>query len=295
MTTPEPPIASRPPGRLPFGTARVFLSLALGTLAVAAVAKPPLDDDARAVVILVVAAVAGLSARSSLLLLSARRGFLVVDAGAPQHRLLFVSGPAALLGVVLAVPLYFLGDAHPRFEVLLAGLFGAAGGVILALADRKPKGPRATSLFAWVVVDTALPAGVVAACAGVCIAFLRLHAKDVVTAGELARHLGATTFFYALLLGLGGFFKTYGEQTAGLVVVAKSDHRVPGPVVVGGTLGVLLLVVVSRFVPALPLLDVLVIKAAAGVVVGGGLSLLGAIQGARAASLGLRGRRAISP
>ena len=192
------------------------------------------------------------------------------------------------MGAVLAVPLFFLGALHPRFEVLCAGLLGAAVGSLLALTDKRPKGPRATTLFAWLVLDTALPAGVVAALAGVCIAFLRLHAKDVVTPGELARHLGATTFLYALFMGLGGFFKAYGEQSSGLVVVKKTDGNVPSPLVVGGTIAIAFLLFIGRVVPPLPLVDVLVIKGTAGLFLGGGFSLLGAIQGARAASLGLK-------
>ncbi len=278
--------------KLPFGAGRVLGSLAVMSLLLAALARPPLPGVARVVVVLVVAALAALSARSSLLLIAARRGLLVVQEGAPRHRLLLVSVPAAAAGAVLGAPLLVLPAVHARFEVLVAGLLGALAGAGLALADDRPKGPRPTTRFSWLVLDTALPAGIVAASVGVCVAFLRLRNLDVVTPGELARHLGMTTFAYALLLGLAGFFKAYGEQSAGLVVVEKTAASLPGPVLAGAALGVTLLFAVPHLAPALPLRDALILKAAVGLVVGGGLSLLGALQGARAASLGLKRRKA---
>jgi hypothetical protein len=272
---------------MPKGTIRVLASLALAILAVAAAAKPPLPDEARVVAVVVIAAVAALSSRSSLLLVAARKGSLTVDASAPKHRLLLETVPAALLGALLAAPLAMLPAVHARFEVLVAGVVGALSGVALAAArDKKPKAARTSTTFTWLVVDTALPAGVVATCFGVCLAFLRLHSKDVVEPGELARHLAGTLFVYAALLGLGGFFKAYGELSAGLVVVdtAKLPHAaVPGPVVVGGVLGLAALFAIPPLAPSLALDDVLAIKAVAGLVVGGGCSLLGAIRGARAA------------
>ena len=274
--------------KLPYGAARVVLLIVVTSAILAGLARPPLPDAARTFVILVLAGVAALSARSSLLLLAARRGLLVVDAAAPRHRLLFASAPAALASAALALPLTLAPAEHARFAVLCAGVLGALVGAALATRDRRPKGPRPTSTSAWLVLDTALPAGVVAGLVGVTFGFLRLHALDVVQPGELARHLAGTTFAYALFVGLGGFYKAYGEQSAGLVVVTKLERAVPGPVLVGGVLGIALLIVVARAVPPLALKDALVVKAAVGFVAGATLSLLGALQGARAASLGIK-------
>jgi hypothetical protein len=54
---------------------------------------------------------------------------------------------------------------------------------------------------------------------------------------------------------------------------------------------VVLIFVGPRVLPSMALDDVIALKACAGLVVGGTLSLLGALQGARAASLGRRNGR----
>ena len=277
---------------MPVGAVRILCSAAVSSAVLAALAKPPLPEAARDVVVLVLGTVAAMATRSSLLLLAARRGLLVVDAGAPsRHRLLAASVLAGAVGCAVAALLLAFPADYARAQAFVAGRIGAVVGTALATRDAKPKAPRTTTPFRWLVLDTALPSGVIAGLLGTCIAFLRLHSDDVVAAGDLARHLGTTTFLYAFFLGLGGFFKAYGEQTAGLVVVEKTKWNVPNPLFVGGVVGVALLLVVARFVPPLPLATAIVVKASVSLVMGATLSLLGAIQGAKAASLGLKRTR----
>jgi hypothetical protein len=113
----------------------------------------------------------------------------------------------------------------------------------------------------------------------------------VVTGASAARHIGGTTFLYAVLLGFGGFLKTYSEQNAGLVVVEKLTRAVPGPILTGGVIGVGIVLAGPWLLPDLPLVTLLGVKGACGFLIGGALSALGALQGARAASLGLTRRR----
>lgn len=267
---------------------RVVLLLAVAASIVAALSRPPLSQEARLFVLLVVASVAAWSARSALLLMRARKGLLVVQPEAPKHRLALATFPAAVAGLALGGAVAFapIPDVVAIVAVAVAGALGAAA--LSHVRDPRAKGPRATSRIAWLLVDTALPAGVIAALVSVALGVARLHGASAVGGTEIARHLAATTFAYAFFLGLGGFLKAYGEQTSGLVVVEKSSRSVPGPIATGGILGVLLIFIGPRVLPALALDDVLVLKACAGLVVGGGLSLLGAMQGARAASLGLK-------
>lgn len=267
---------------------RVVVLLAICAGIVASLARPPLDQDARWFVLLVVAGVAAWSARSALLLMGARKGLLVVDASAPKHRLGLATLPASIAGLAIGA-LVALTPVVDQVAIVVTGIACALVGVALSrMRDAKAKGPRKTSRIAWLVVDTALPAGIIAALVSTALGLSRWHAMDAVGGTEIARHLAATTFAYSFFLGLGGFLKAYGEQTSGLVVVEKSSASVPGPIVAGGILGVVLIFVGPRVLPALPLQDVLVLKACVGLVVGGTLSLLGALQGARAASVGLK-------
>lgn len=267
---------------------RIVVILAASAAVVAALARPPLPHGARLLVLSIVAAVAAWSARSALLLLGARKGRLVVATDAPTHRLTFATVPIAVGALALGAAMAY-APVPDEVAIVVTGALAAVSGAFAShVRDTRAKGPRATSRAAWLLLDTALPAGLIAACVSVAVGTARLHALATIPATEIARHLAATTFAYAVFLGLGGFLKAYGEQSAGLVVVAKSTRSVPGPIVCGGVLGVALLFIGPRVLPALPLADVLLLKACAGVAVGGTLSLLGALQGARAASLGLR-------
>lgn len=242
--------------------------------------------------VLVVAAVSAWSARSGLLLLAARQGSLVVEDGARVHRLWMATLPAAVVAAALGGLTLVVPAGHTRFSVLVSGLLGVVVGAALSARDTRPRSARRTTRFRWLVVDTALPAGLIAAALGVSVAFLRLHSEAQVTPGILGRHLGATTVLYAVLLGLGGFAKAWSEQTAKLVVLPDHERattpNAPGPLFVGVALGVAFIVVVPWVAPPLPLDVVLALKGALGMLLGGGLSLLGAVRGARAATLGKR-------
>lgn len=267
---------------LPPGAPRLLVVLAVGVLVVAHSARPPLPLFARAFVVVTLAFVAAWSSRSGLLLLAARRGRLVVERGARPHRLFRANLAAGALAVLSSLPLLALPASFTRTPLLAAGALGVV--VALGLAARRdahPKGPRPTTKASWLVVDTALPAAVLAALLGVSVAFLRLHDAALVSPGALGRHLGGTVFLYALLLGLGGLSKAYGERHAGLVLVDDVRTNAPGPITTGGVLGLTLLFAVPALVPPLPLETVLIVKAVVGFLAGGTLSLLGALQGCR--------------
>jgi hypothetical protein len=241
-------------------------------------------------VLAVVAAVAAWTARAGLLLSAARKGRIVVDGAAPTYRLASAGGIAALMALFLAVAMAWslVPDAA---AIVIAGTAGASCGALLSRRDARPKGPRTTSPRAWLVVDTALPAGTLAALVSIAVGSGRLHAQGVVAPMETARHLAATTFAYALFLGLGGFAKAFSEKASGLVVVSASTKGrapSPGPLLAGGVTGVLFLFIGPRVLPTLPLVDVLALKAVAGLLIGGALSYLGALQGAYSAEHGRR-------
>lgn len=266
----------------PWAALRFVVIFGVLAALVAALARPPLLPEARWFVLVVIAGVAAWSTRSGLLLLAARKQRLVLDTGAPTHRLAVASGTAALLGLGLGA-LLSLSAIPDRSAIVVVGVGGALCGALLSRRDRRAKGPRVTSRLAWLLFDTALPAGIIAALVSVAIGTARLHALDVVGPTEIARHLAATTFAYAIFLGLGGFAKAFGEKKGGLVIVHAKQTSSPGPILVGGVAGVLLIFLGPRLLPSLPLVEVLVLKAGVGLLMGGALSLLGALQGARAA------------
>lgn len=282
---------------LPPGGTRTLLVPALGAGALAASTEPQLPVGGAAVLV-VLASVAAWATRSSLILLRARRGLVVIDPRGRPHRLGVPAGVAAALGaaagaVVATVPL-----GHAPLAVLLACVAGMAMSVLLTRADTAPRAPRRASLLTWLVIDTAVPAGFIAAAFGGCVAVLRLQDAAHIGPEVLGRHMAGTTFLYAVLLGTGGFSKAWTEQARGLVLVERTTLDVPGPVLVGLVIGVAQLFVVPVMVPAvvsavtptaaseLTFPAVLGLKMTMGFVVGGALSLLGAIRGARHASSG---------
>lgn len=266
----------------PWPILRSVVVLGLCSAIVAALARPPLAPDARLLVLAVIASVAAWSARSSLLLLAARKQRLHVDASAPTHRLSVAAGAAALPALATGV-LVWWSPLNDRAAIVLVGTLGALIGALLSRGDQRPKGPRKTLRISWLLLDTALPAGMIAALVSTAIGVARLHALATVSPAEIARHLAATTFAYAVLLGLAGYAKGFGEKKSGLVIVHAMRGRSPGPIVVGGIAGVLLIFVGPHVLPALSFGNVLVLKATVGMLGGGALSLLGALQGARAA------------
>lgn len=269
---------------LPSGAVRSLLVLSLGALAVTASARPPLPETARGVVILTVAFVSAWTTRSGLLLLAARKRLVPLDEKAPLHRLARTAGATAVLASLLAAPLVVTPSHWSRLPILAAAIVGIAAGAFFARRDDRPRRPRTSSRAAWLLADTAFPAGILAALMGVDVAFLRLHDAAQVSPGTAARHLAGSVFLYALLLGLGGLSKAFSEKAAGLVLVDEVTVQTPGPLVVGGMLGVGFLFAGPALLPTLSLTNLLGLKALVGFFAGGGLSLLGALQGQRLAA-----------
>lgn len=242
----------------------------------------------------------GLGARSGLYLAAARRGQVRLDDGAPPHRLWRLAPLSVVVGLLSAAPVAALGafaalKGAPRTGLVVGAvcvtLLGFKASVHLVERDlARPVRPRRTSLTAWLLADTVLPAASAAAAVGAGIGWLRLGALDAVPPSELSRHLAVTLFLYAALLGPAGALKAGRERLAGLVEAPVPARSLPGPVVVGGTLGVLVLALGPRLLPAMAPGDVIVMKAVLGGLVGGGLCLLGAWRGARVTEAELRRR-----
>lgn len=267
------------------GAARPLAVLVLGLVVLVAGAAPPMPAGGGGALV-IVGAIAAWATRSTLFLAAVRRGRVSVVPSGRVHHLGRLAARAAVLSAAAALPLILTPPDHVRGALLAAGALGITLAAALDRRDRAPRMPRSTSRAAWLVADTALPAGALAAALGVCVATLNLHARAPVQPETLARHMAGSTFVYALLLGLGGFSKAWTEQRSGLVRVAPTSARVPGPIVTGLALGVGELFLVPVLVGPLPLESVLALKAMVGFCVGGGLCLLGALRGARAASGG---------
>lgn len=261
---------------------RASVVLVLVPVLAALVARPPVPG--LPYVVAGLGAVLGFAGRSALFVLFVRRGLVKSTAGARPHGLLLGNLVGALLGAAAALPFALALEGFTRAAIVGGGVAALLPAAALALrATRAERGPRTVSLAVWLLRDTALPAGLLAAVAGAGAVWVRLHAFDVVPPGELARHLGGTTYLYAILLGIGGFLKASAEIKGGLVVTAVPQRSTPGPLLLGAALGTALLLS-APLLPALPFATVLWLKVALGLIGGGGLSLLGALQGARAAA-----------
>lgn len=233
--------------------------------------------------------VLGYVARSALFVVLLRRGLVAVaperdGPGAGLGAVALGNVVAGVLGAATAMPFAIGLEGYSRTAVFLGGVAAMVPAAAMALRDtRRALRGRALPCWRWLVVGHALPSGMLAAGAGACALWLRLHAFDAVPPGELARHLGGTTCLYAVLLGLGAALKGFAEVQHRLVVVDLPLRVTPGPLLPGVALGVALLLS-APLLPPLPFGAVLALKVALGVVVGGALAALGALRGARAAT-----------
>lgn len=230
------------------------------------------------------------TARSAWLLGGARKGSATVDESAPPHRLWRGGIGALLFGAVLGAAVGGVAAVlgSPRsglgWWVLFAGttaLSYPAGAYLGKRALLRPRSRRSTTTIAWVLFDTALPAGVFAALAGLLIATLRYGGDPSVSATEASRHVAVTLLSYGMLLGIAGGLKTAREKLAGLVDAPAPTWHPPGAIATGATLGLAVLVVGPRVLGEVPTETLVMTKAVLGLVVGTGLAALGALQGAR--------------
>lgn len=248
--------------------------------------------------LVIFAASAAITMRATLFLRAARDGRLEPTAGGRPHALWRLAPTSALAGVLVSAPA--LGGAAlgasigaPRASLSAGALaiaacaFWAAG----RLVDRdlaRAHAPRHRSFAGWLLVDTALPAGVAAALIGVAMAWTRLGHLDEIRPVTLARHLGATLLLYALLLGPAAALKVGRERLSGLVLPLEPARlpsvlmALPGPVVTGATLALATLLLGPLLLPAMSPAALLTWKAALGVGIGGLLALLGALRGVSA-------------
>lgn len=259
---------------------------------------PPLAGPHTAAWLLLLALVSGVAIRATLYLRAAREGLLALSAEGPPHALWRLAPSSALVGMVAGGPT--LGAAAcgaalgaPRVSLVL-GALGVVGCVFPAVAGlvRRDLGrthtPRTRGPAGWLLVDTALPAGLAAALIGIAMAWTRLGHLEEIRPLPFSRHLGATLLLYATLLGPAAALKTGRERLAGLVRLPAGAslpaglRRMPGPVITGSIMALVSLVVGPHLLPALSLASLLLWKGVLGIIVGGGLALLGALRGASA-------------
>lgn len=228
--------------------------------------------------------------RSALLLGRARQGAAAVTKDAPPHRLWRGGALALVAGAVLgaalggAASLFVAPSTWLGWSALFVGVSALAfstGAMLAARALRRPRSQRSTTLVAWVLVDTALPAGVLASLVGLVIVRLRYGALEHVSGVELSRHLAVSLLLYGVLLGLAGGLKTAREKRAGLVDAPAPSFDPPGAIVTGATLGLVVLVVGPRALDGVVPETLMATKAALGLVAGTALCALGALKGAR--------------
>lgn len=235
------------------------------------------------------ALLSGMGSQSALFLGLARRGEVPLRPGAAPYRLWKLAPKAVLWGLVGGVPGISAGVLFAWLGAMQWGLFVGANLVVLGafwvqrrkvLRDlRRIWSSRSDSLTAWLVFDTALPAGLLAAALAAGIAWLRLGHLDWVPASTLSRHLGATLLLYSFLLGPGAAIKVGRERLSGLVKAPETERILPGPIIAGGVCSLLLLVLGPRLLPTLAFSDVLLLKITFSGCFGACLAYLGARRG----------------
>lgn len=228
--------------------------------------------------------------RSALLLGGARKGAATVDQSAPPHRLWRGGVLALVVGALLGAA---VGGAASLLErptswlgwgALFVGTTALAfpAGVVLGQrALRRPRSPRSSTTLAWILLDTALPAGALAALAGALVVGLRYGSEPTVSGVEVSRHLALSLLLYGALLGVAGGLKTAREKLAKLVDAPAPSLEPPGAIATGATLGLVVLVVGPRVLGEVPTEVLVFSKAALGLMAGTGLCALGALRGAR--------------
>lgn len=237
------------------------------------------------VVFVVFAAFAAIGTSTARLLAAVRAGEVVVDAPAPGWHLWRRSwGQGAIAGALV----YVLGQLVDIATVgrvagpLLGGVIGVAVGVIVQVPPSASA--RVVGVWRWLILEGALPTAVMAAVLGGAVAAHRFGIEGEHSPGAVSRML-AGTFLCEALLGFGGFAKSWAERRFGLVKAPDvSLPDVPGPVVVALALAAVTVIFGPRLLPVMAATTVVAVKVVSGAVVAGGLSALGAIRGARAAS-----------
>lgn len=242
----------------------------------------------------------GLGAQSALFLGLARRGRITLVPESRTYRLWKFAPGAASWGLLGGLPGIGVGLLVASWGWPQLGLFAGATLVVLGgfwMLSRKllrdlhqSWTPREDSHAAWLIWDTALPAGLLAAALAAGIAWLRLGHLEWVSGPTLARHLGGTLLLYSFLLGPTGAIKVGRERLSGVVKAPDIERNWPGPIVAGGVCSLLMLVLGPRWLPQLALANAIMVKITFSAVFGSSLAYLGALRGAQAHRL--RGRRA---
>lgn len=270
---------------------RVVVVWAVLSLGVAALAGHDVDNGvgraSHVVVLAVFCAAATAGVASSTALGSLRRKQVAVDAAGPPWGAWRRAPLPVIVGTGVGVVVGVVFAGHTKNAMTLSWWSLVAGIVVARLLSWNPTtaSPVRRQRWRWVLLESALPSALIAGGVGAVVGHVRFGEVDVVAPGALARTLAGTILCY-LMLATAGFIKTMHEAKSGLVVVDEAPiERVPNPLFVGLLLAAVVALAGPWLLPSMPGDVVWIVKAVVGVVVGGGLSLLGALMGhARARS-----------
>ncbi len=263
---------------------RVVLVWAVMSLGLAALAGADVDDAvdraARAEVCAVFCAAVAAGVATSTQLGLLRRKLIVVDPQGPPWGVWRRAPLAIVVGVAAGVGVGLVGAGHTRSAVSLTWWCCLAAAIAARAVVRTPlrARPIRRRRWRWLILESALPSAVIAGCVGAVVGHVRYGEVDVVAPGGLSRTLAGTTLCY-LMLGFGAFMKARHEHESGLVVVDDPAIDAPAFFFVGMSLAAATALAGPWVIPALSGESVSVVKGVFGVVVGGGLSLLGALNG----------------
>ncbi len=212
---------------------------------------------------------------------AARAGRVVVDAAAPRWHPVLRAWGQGLVASAVVMAACFAKAPTSWHALVVAGFVGVAVGAVVRVPLRASAKERTG--WRW-VLEGALPTAVVAAGLGVVVAATRFGFGGDHAAGAVSRAL-AGTFVFDALLALGGFSRAFSEARSGLVVSDVTTlPAMPSPLLTALAIAAVVVLVGPAVLPGLSGGAVIAVKALGGAVVGGALSLMGAVRGARAAA-----------
>jgi hypothetical protein len=212
---------------------------------------------------------------------AARAGRVVVDAVAPQWHPVLRAWGQGLVAAVLVIAVCFATRPTSWHALVVAGFVGVAVGAVVRVPVRASAKHR--TAWRW-VLEGAVPTAVVAAGLGVVVAATRFGFGGDHAAGAVSRAL-AGTFVFDALLAIGGFSRAFSEAKSGLVVSdVTALPAAPSPLLAALGVSAAVVLVGPVVLPTLSGSTVIAVKALGGAFVGGALSLIGAVRGARAAA-----------
>lgn len=240
-----------------------------------------LSSSWRVGIAVVFAACIGIGASTARLSAGVRAGRVVVDGAAPPWHPVRRAWLQGGLAAVIAAALSLVPVPGTWNGLVVAGLIGVAAAVAVPVPQRAS--PKQRGAWRW-MLEGALPTAVVAAGLGVVVAATRFGFGGDHAAGTVSRAL-AGTFVFDALLAVGGFSRVFTEAKSGLVVSDVTPlPAAPSPLLMALGIAAGVVLVGPVVLPTMSGASVIALKALGGALVGGALSLIGAVRGARAAA-----------